>query len=608
MNWLISPDGGAPRPWTTYRVTRTASEGLPDVGPHVVMVPRWGAGQSGSWRVRRHLVPLSDCRRTLVKGRRDSGTTLRGNPDSLDSRLRLSPNSGPPLRVHSAFTRSLTAGMPNTHEAPPRAAMLIESMRDIGYSLETALADVIDNSITAGATEIRLLVDNTGTEPRIGILDNGSGMSREQLLEAMRLGSSDPRATRPRTDLGRFGLGMKTASFSQCRRMTVAARKGAKTSVAIWDLDHVEDEDRWELLTPSSPQGVPFADQLVGDGALVVWERMDRVVEAGGSEAGKKHFNRRLDETRRHLELVFHRFLAGEPGTARVTILLNELPLKPFDPFHSRQSEASPPELVQVGEHTVEITAYTLPHHRSVTKADWEHYGGPEGYLKTQGFYLYREKRLIVHGTWFGLARQMELTKLCRVKIDTPNGLDAEWQVDVKKASARPPLPLRERLQKLISEIGAPSKRKYVGRAQKQVHGGRLPVWTRTVVDNRVTFELNAENPVVADFRRRLPDDLALDLDRLLRTMSAALPLDIIFADLAGEPESVRQSTMSPEDLERAFTVTLSGLVAHGVSVALIPDMLRRAEPFRSNWTQVESFLNEIVLGDADVDAEEEDD
>jgi hypothetical protein len=488
--------------------------------------------------------------------------------------------------------------------------MLIESMRDIGYSLETALADVIDNSITAGATEIRLLVDTTGADPRIGILDNGRGMSRGQLLEAMRLGSSDPRARRPRTDLGRFGLGMKTASFSQCRRMTVAARKGSEISVATWDLDHVEREDRWELLTPPSVHGIPFADQLVRDGALVVWEKMDRVVEAGGTEAGKKHFNRRLDETRRHLELVFHRFLTGEAGTPRVIILLNELPLKPFDPFHSRHpaTEASPPELVQVGEHTVAITAYTLPHHRNVTKAEWEHYGGSEGYLKTQGFYLYREKRLIVHGTWFGLARQMELTKLCRVRIDTPNGLDAEWQVDVKKASARPPLPVRERLQKLISEIGAPSKRKYVGRAQRQLHVGRLPVWTRTVLDNRVTFELNAENPVLADFRRRLPDDLAPEFDRMLRTMSAALPLDIIFADLAGEPESVRQSTMSPEDLERAFTVTLSGLVALGVTAAQIPDMLRRAEPFRSNWPHVESLLDELVLGDSDVDEEEEDD
>lgn len=488
--------------------------------------------------------------------------------------------------------------------------MLIESMRDIGYSLETALADVIDNSITAQATEVRLLVDSTSTDPRIGVLDNGHGMERTQVLEAMRLGSSNPRTKRPRTDLGRFGLGMKTASFSQCRRMTVVARKNAVMSVAIWDLDHVEREDRWELLTPASTAGVPFAEELVSDGALVVWERMDRVVEANATEAGKKHFNRRLDETRRHLELVFHRFLTGEPGTPKVSILLNEIPLKPFDPFHTKHSstEVSPPESVQVGEHTVSVTAYTLPHHRNVTKAEWEHYGGPDGYLKSQGFYLYREKRLIVHGTWFGLARQMELTKLCRVKIDTPNGLDSEWQVDVKKASARPPLPVRERLLKLISEIGAPSRRKYVGRAMKLAHVGRLPVWTRTAADNRITYELNTDNPVVTDFRQQLPEELAPEFDRLLRTMSAALPLDIIFADLAGEPETVQQSTISLEDLSRAFAATLSGLLSHGVKPAQVPEMLRRAEPFKSNWEQVETLLSELVQEDEDAETEESDD
>jgi hypothetical protein len=392
--------------------------------------------------------------------------------------------------------------------------------------------------------------------------------------------------------------------------MTVVSRKDAACSVAVWDLDHVEREDSWELLTPESAAGIPFAHELTSDGALVVWERMDRAVESSHSEAGKKHFNRRLDETRSHLELVFHRFLAGEPGTQRVSILLNELPLKPFDPFHTKHpsTETSPPELVQVGEHTVSVTAYTLPHHRNVSKADWEHYGGPDGYLKSQGFYLYREKRLIVHGTWFGLARQMELTKLCRVKIDTPNGLDEEWQVDVKKASARPPLPVRERLQKLISEIGAPSKRKYVGRAQKVAHVGRLPVWTRTTTDGRTSYALNADNPIVTDFRQRLPDDIASDFDRLLRTMSAALPLDIIFADLAGEPEAVRQATISPEDLASAFATTLSGLLKLGVTMAQVPEMLRRAEPFRSNWEQVEQFLSDLVSEDSAHSTESDDD
>ena len=180
--------------------------------------------------------------------------------------------------------------------------------------------------------------------------------------------------------------------------------------------------------------------------------------------------------------------------------------------------------------------------------------------------------------------------------------------MDVKKASARPPLPVRERLQKLISEIGAPSKRKYVGRAQKVAHVGRLPVWTRTTTDGRTSYELNADNPIVTDFRQRLPDDIASDFDRLLRTMSAALPLDIIFADLAGEPEAVRQATISPEDLASAFATTLSGLLKLGVTMAQVPEMLRRAEPFRSNWEQVEQFLSDLVSEDSAHFTESDDD
>jgi hypothetical protein len=477
--------------------------------------------------------------------------------------------------------------MPGTHSAPPKAAMLIESMRDIGYSLETALADVIDNSITAGASAIEIHADTSSSDPKIGIVE-------KELFEAMRLGSSNPRETRPRTDLGRFGLGMKTASFSQCRKMTVVTRKQGKTSTAIWDLDYVENEDKWDLLTPDSPTDVPFIECLSGDGALVVWERMDRALELNGTEAARKHLIRRLDESRRHLEMVFHRFLAGEPGTPKISITLNELPLKPFDPFNSRHpaTEVGPPEHVQVGEHVVTITTFTLPHHRNVTKAEWEHYGGDDGYLRSQGFYLYREKRLIVHGTWFGLARQMELTKLCRVRIDMPNGLDAEWQVDVKKASARPPLQVRERLQRLISEIGAPSRKKYTGRAEKQIHDGRLPIWKRAQEDGGVVYRLNDENPVLTTFRARLPEDVAEEFNRLTRVIAAALPMDVIFADLAGAPESVRPQAIADNDLDRCVRETFMGLTAAGVNADLIPEMLRRAEPFRSNWDRTESLLD----------------
>ena len=365
----------------------------------------------------------------------------------------------------------------NTHQAAPtrekvepRASILIESMRDIGYSLQTAVSDIIDNSITAGAENIELLADTTSESPAIGILDDGSGMSKDQLIEAMRPGSQSPLDTRSEKDLGRFGLGLKTASFSQCRRLTVLTRKSGTVSCAVWDLDVVAETDEWYVVLPDDFTDIPWAEKLKKDGTLVVWQKLDRLVDSR-NDSDRSDLVSAIDETATHLQLVFHRFLKGEKGLEQVRISLNSGPLEPFDPFHSGHPATirGPVERSQLGNREILIQPFTLPHHKKVTKEEWEHYARPEGYTKNQGFYLYRGKRLIIHGTWFRLAPQTELTKLARVRIDIPNGMDAEWKIDVKKASAQPPPSVREHLRKLVQRIGAVSKRVYEGRGQKQV-------------------------------------------------------------------------------------------------------------------------------------------
>ncbi len=481
-------------------------------------------------------------------------------------------------------------------EAPPKASILIESMRDIGYTLEMALADVVDNSISAGATTVHIHADTIGAELRIGIVDDGRGMSRSELIDAMRLGSRNPLERRAVRDLGRFGLGMKTASFSQCRRLTVVSRRAGVASAAIWDLDHVAREDTWSLLIPDDSAGLPFIEKLGPDGVLVVWEHMDRAVEHEGSAEGRQHLVRRIDEAHDHLALVFHRYLAGESGIMRVRILINEVQLKPFDPFHAAHlaTMRGQTENVQVGAHVVEITTFTLPHHRNVTAAEWDHYGGPAGYLKNQGFYLYREKRLIVHGTWFGLARQMELTKLTRVRIDMPNGLDSEWQVDVKKASARPPLQVRERLQRIIAELGAPSRRIYTQRGRR-LHDSRVGIWQRVQADNQIVYGLNRDNAVLLAFNSALPEHLRVDFAQVLHAIGAGLPMDSIFADLAGSPEQVKPESLDDATLQSFFAITWSVLLARGIGEAGIPEMLRAVEPFRSNWDRTETLIERIA-------------
>ena len=230
----------------------------------------------------------------------------------------------------------MTGGCPTREaEIPPRASILVESLRDIGYSLQTAVADVIDNSLTAGARTIELLAETHAESPAIGILDDGAGMTEVELLEAMRPGSRSPLEARGATDLGRFGLGLKTASFSQCRRLTVVTRRAGATSCAVWDLDTVAARDRWIVELRASPSGVPWSDRLAVDGTLVVWEKLDRLVGPDG-RGNRQDFVRQLDETAQHVGFVFHRFLSGrESGRDRVEIALNGRALEPFDPFHS---------------------------------------------------------------------------------------------------------------------------------------------------------------------------------------------------------------------------------------------------------------------------------
>ncbi len=491
-----------------------------------------------------------------------------------------------------------------TINVAPRASMLIESLRDIGYSLETALADVIDNSITAGASTVRLLADTADHDVKIGILDDGVGMTKEELRAAMRPGSRNPLDDRNTSDLGRFGLGLKTASFSQCRRLTVVTRKNGVTSAAIWDLELVAQADDWLVQIPDNPEIVPWADQLGKSGTLVVWENLDRVLEQESRDQTLSHFVRRIDDSREHLELVFHRFLSGEPGLRKIHMLLNERLLEPFDPFHAAHPATihGPVESIKVGSHKVVVQTFTLPHHRKATPAEWERYAGRAGYLKNQGFYVYRAKRLIIHGTWFGFARQMELTKLARVRIDMPNGLDADWKIDVKKASAQPPYQVRERLRRIIETIGATSKRVYTARGKKLVSDSRLPVWSRVQDKNEIVYRINAEHPVLVDFISRLPDELKNDFLRVVELAGSTLPMDALFADLGGEPEKVRGTAMSEEALHHAVVTTVKQLRDASVKPDEISEMLMHAEPFRSNWQQTEKLIGQIMLVEASSD------
>ncbi|WP_067341744.1 ATP-binding protein [Stappia indica] len=477
-------------------------------------------------------------------------------------------------------------------DATPHAAALIEGLRDIGYSLETAISDIIDNSITAGAHRVEIATETYSDEPHIAIIDDGDGMTEDELVAAMRPGSRNPLATRDEPDLGRFGLGLKSASFSQCRRLTVVSRRSGQTSAAIWDLDDVAERNEWAVQLPDHFDLIPGIEKLGQQGTLVLWQKLDRLTGGYSHNAAKRGevINQRIAETERHLRLVFHRFMED---SRPLRILLNERLLRPLDPF-ARKNPATisdPEEKLALIRGEVEIQSFTLPHHKQMPKTDWEDIGGPEGHLKSQGFYLYRGKRLILHGTWFGLCRQSELTKLSRVRIDIPNSMDAEWKIDVKKSSAQLPPVVRDRLKKVIERILAGSKRTYRKRGQKLVDHERLPMWHRIQAEGQIRYRPNIEHPAFANFAESLPPNLRRGFFNCIALVGASLPIETLHADMAGTAEQIVSDRVDEDTLAQAVQATLSVLLGARKDIEEIKSLMKDVDPFRSAWEDTERII-----------------
>ena len=483
-------------------------------------------------------------------------------------------------------------------DATPHAASLIEGLRNIGYSLETAISDIIDNSITAGARNIEILTEAMAEEPRIAILDDGTGMSEDELIAAMRPGSRNPLATRDEPDLGRFGLGLKSASFSQCRRLTVVSRKAGRTSAAVWDLDDVAERNEWAVQLPDESLRIPETERLGTAGTLVLWEKLDRLGGGFLKNPAKRAeiINQRIAETERHLRLVFHRFMEDAKS---IQIFLNGRLLRPLDPFAKKYPAtiADPEDPLPFQGQSIEIQSFTLPHHKQMSKADWEDIAGPEGHLKSQGFYLYRGKRLILHGTWFGLCRQSELTKLSRVRIDIPNSMDADWKIDVKKSSAQLPPIVRDRLKKVIERIQDGSKRTYRRRGQKLVDHERLPMWHRVQANGQICYRPNTDHPAFVGFAESLPPDLRRGFFNCIALVGASLPIETLHADMAGTAEQIVPDRVDEDTLIQAVRSTLTILVGAGKEITEILKLMKDVDPFRSAWDDTQHIVTSMIEG-----------
>jgi hypothetical protein len=489
-------------------------------------------------------------------------------------------------------------------DASPQAASLIEGLRDLGYSLETALADIIDNSIAAKASRVSIRADFNNGSPVVTITDDGCGMDEETLRNAMRPGSFNPRHLRAAHDLGRFGLGLKTASFSQCRKLTVITRSPSGTYAAQWDLDYVAQMNEWRVLLPN-PDDIPHTN-LLGDqpsGTVIVWEQCDRLTDSESVAVDSNRFNERIAKAEQHLELVFHRYLEGEAGLNRLSMSVNQRPLIALNPFFPSRSSQRPMDKIPSAQGGyVLVIPYTLPHHNSVTEADWERLSLGEGYVRSQGFYLYRRKRLIVHGTWFGLARQLDLSKLARVRVDLPEHSDDLWKVNVLKASAQPPGAVRQHLSRIVSELTRDSRRAYQHRGKRLDKVAPDLIWERRVAHGSISYAINTAHSVFGPLRTMLDEAALRELQRALGLVARTIPYDSILVDLNESPKDLRSPEIELGDLRALVATYLDALRREGFGKDASIRVLRDTSAFSTDWhlvsAQVDEYWKQVKVDD----------
>ncbi len=480
-------------------------------------------------------------------------------------------------------------------DMPPFAPVLMESTRAIGYSLDAAIADIIDNSIAAEADSVWVKFSPYDTTQYVSILDNGIGMTKSKIDDAMRYGSQSSLSIREENDLGRFGLGLKTASLSQCRCLTVISKQGEDIEARRWDLDEVYKKGTWSLIEldiaelASVPQFTSLQD--MPHGTLIIWENLDRMLK--GATSAEKLMNKQMDYVRNHLALVFHRYLTGESGIQKLTISINGLSVEPSDPFLiGKSTRFQADERFNIEGYPVYVSAFMLPHINSLTKADRTALGGSEGLTKDQGFYIYRNKRLLVWGTWFRMHRKDELSKLARIRVDIPNSLDHLWTLDIRKSSAVPPDVIKNNLSRIVDRISEGSKRAWTFRGKKEVSDSGMHLWTKTNVREGVVYNLNRTHLLLQLLEGSLNGEQHRLLESYLRLAEENLPLNQLYVDLNNEEQvNIRKE----KDAEKEACEIATAILANISKDPLRSDHIRlliSTDPF-CRFSQVVEMLQQ---------------
>jgi hypothetical protein len=480
-------------------------------------------------------------------------------------------------------------------DAAPIAGSMIESLRDIGYTPETAVADIIDNAIFAKAKNVWIDFNWKGKSSTIKFRDDGAGMTEKELIQAMRPGSQSPSEKRDGSDLGRFGLGLKTASFSQCRVFTVISKKESNpVTYWCWDIDYVIDPETegWKIVQVAEEEDIKLVEDMT-TGTVVIWENLDRIMEVRKEKLLKEDdFYAVAAKVKRHIEMVFHRYIE----TGKLNVIFNETKVAVWDPFLRGETATQPFPEEYLENGSIKVKPYILPHRSKISEDIWTENEDRGGWDALQGFYIYRNERLLLAADWLGFTRKKSHYKLARIMIDLPNHFDQEWQIDIKKSRARPPVALRQDLKAIVMATIIQAEQIFRHRG-KEVQRS-LPkefsfVWLETVKDGRYFFRLNRNHPSIAAQLVKLSDKQR-DIEKLLRLIEETVPGPAIIAKENEYPDSmIRPFEKRPsEEIVSLMKELFRGWKGQGHDDTTAKNKLLMTEPF-SDYPQLIQTLTD---------------
>lgn len=487
---------------------------------------------------------------------------------------------------------------------PPRTVPMLESLRGLGYTPATALADLVDNSISANSKRVCIHFEWAGAKSWVRVIDDGGGMDDAALEAGMRLGARDPRAERDFGDLGRFGLGLKTASFSQARRLTVASRcKGGPVACLRWDLDLMDREHNveWPLFEGPAPGSEHLIEPLehMESGTIVLWENLDRIVTEGFTADDMIELTNRVEA---HFSMTFHRLIDGSQPELR--LFLNGQAVMPWDPFLMEHpgKALEGPECRILYTTGVIAQCHVLPHHDRLKLYEQEKAAGPGGWTQQQGFYVYRNRRLLLAGGWLGLGdsgklwHRDEAHRLARIRLDIPNSADAEWKINVIKSTSSPPVRLQRQLRQLAYETREIAKLALARRSHIAPVGGSrsnalVDVWQARHSAQGTSYRIFRNHDLVASILQRA-GPVKPDILSLFRLIEETVPVQRVWVDADENKETPRIGFVdaSESEIRETLTSIFEALVKfRGLSQNEARERLGRTPPF-------DRYLDQIAI------------